>query len=354
MFGTHASSAHRPALSSLRLAALAAAAGAATLLAPSLASADDDRTFRGLRKGDYDNGHRNESRGSHRNDRDYNRGHDRGYNRGGDRTKININLGFNTGYSRGYSSSYYSSSYHHRRYDDCGSKTVIIDRPRYRNDVVIIDRDRDCDDRWRRPVIIDRPCPPPVVVVDKPCPPPVVVVDRSPPPRVIVQEAAPTVIVRQASYTTEYNVLARERGDEQFRQGRVAIAADLYRLHLRDIPTDDTTRRSLGFALLLDQKLEDAIGVISQAYTTTPTLARSPISLAMLPDGGSSLGTRFQEVKAIADRSNSAAGYLTAAVIAQSIASYDAAAQMLERARQCGLKEDTAVELTLAVTNAGR
>lgn len=246
---------------------------------------------------------------------------------------FNVNLG--------WSGSYYNR---YDRFGRCDDRVVIVDRPCPPPVIVA-----PCP-----PPVVLTPCPPPVVYVPPPCPPRTVIVEKPCPPTVIVREPAPTVIVRNADYSYPSAPLVRERADEQFRAGRLAIAADLYREHLRSNPTDDYARRALGYALLEDNKFEDAIGVIASAYDSSPVLGRSSVALGSLPDGGSCLGARLQEVKAIADRSNSWQAYVTAAVIAQSIGSYDLAASLTDRARSCGLNEKSALELSLAVTSVGR
>lgn len=325
---------------------MAAAAGIAASLLLASSALGDDKTFRGLRKGDYNDAPRQAAslnRGHDRgNDRGHDRGRDWGHDRGRDHDRTRVNFNVNLGWAGS----------HYNRYDRCDDRVVVVDRR------------RDCDDDWRwrrdrcddRVVVLPRPCPPPVVVVPPPCPPRTVVIEKPCPPPVIIKEPCPqpTVIVRHVDYSTPYVPLARERADEQLRMGRLSIAADLYREHLRTSPSDDFVRRSLGFTLLTDNKFEDAIGVISSAYDATPALARSTMSLGLLPDGGGCLGARLQEVRAIADRTNSWQAYVTAAVIAQSIGSYDLAASLTDRARACGLNEKSALELSIAVTGVGR
>lgn len=349
-----------------KIAALAGIVGSFALTGGSLG---DDRTFRGLRKDDRRTDSRHDDRSNHndrgRSDRGgHDRGgHDRGHNDHDSRTRVNLN--FNLGWA--------GSSYNRwDRRDSCNSSsTIIYNRPGYSSPrcddrVVIVDRDRDCNDwGWRnrnrcddtKVVIVDRPCPPPVII-EKPCPPKTVIVhEPCPTPTVIVKEPCPpqqTVIVRTADYQTYPAPMVRERANEQLRAGRLSIAADLYREHLRTEPTDDYSRRALGYTLLEDGKIEDAIGVIAAAYTQSPALARSTIALGSLPDGGSCLGAKFQEVRSIADRTGSAQAYLTAAVIAQSIGSNENAASMIDMARKYGVSEQTALELSLAVTSVGR
>lgn len=344
---------------------MAAMAGVAAALVFAQGALGDDKTFRGLRKGE--NVTRNNDAGSGRSassvqpqsrgDRrdggrsdgsrhDDRGGHDRGGGGSGygndrhhhsdhDRTRVNLNL--NLGGSIGWAGSRYN------RYDRPSRVVVSPAYPRHSDNHV---------------VVVDRPYPSTVIVREPAyCPVPQTVIVREtnvyPEPTVIVREPEPRVIVQQTVYTGGY-VALRERADEQFRAGRLSIAADLYREHLRSDPNDDYARRALGFALLTDNKYEDAIGVISTAYTQSPTLARSTIALGALPDGGGGLGARFQEVRSLAERTGNWQAYLTAAVIAQSIGNHDHAAAMTDRARSNGMNEQTGVEMSLAVTSVGR
>jgi hypothetical protein len=336
---------------------LAAFAGVAASLLLAGGALGQDKTFRGLRKGDYDNQPRQAASFNNNRGGGGHGGHGGGYDRGRDHDRTRVNFNVNLGWA--------GSSYN--RYDRCDDRVVIVNRGRDHHDYGW-NRDR-CDDN--RVVIVNRPCPPPVVVapcpppvvIAPPCPPRAVIIEKPCPPAVIVREVytppQPTVIVREAVHTTyqspTYQAIALcDRAEEQLRAGRLSIAADLYREHLRTNPSDDYVRRALGYTLLTDNKFEDAIGVISSAYDSTPVLARSTFALGLLPDGGGCLGARLQEVRAIADRSNSWQAYVTAAAIAQSIGSFDLAAQLTDRARACGLNEKTTLELTLAVTGGGR
>lgn len=338
-----------------------AGAAAALLAVAGSAWADGDRSRNGLVRGDS----RSEYRGG--GDRGGGRGGDRHDDRRGggdwgrrDRTSVNFSFGvtnvetYGSGYSYssfGIGTGGYRGGYGYGGYRSycpppvayCPPPVVVAPRPYCPPPVVVVDRPY---------------CPPPVVVAPAPCPSPVVVVREEPrtvivreePRTVVVSQPAPTVVVQPASYVTEVPA-SKYRAAELLRDGRLNLSADLYKLYLQGSPNDQEARRSLGYALLLDGKLDDAITEIATAYQNDPRLSRTRIPLSSLYDGGSSLGTRYAELVNVANRSQTASAYLAAAVVAQSIGNTQNALANLDAARQKGLDQRIGTEMALTLTN---
>lgn len=164
------------------------------------------------------------------------------------------------------------------------------------------------------PIVIERP----VVVRDEP-----VLASAEPLPRV----ARPEELLSTSD---------RELGDTYLKLGDAENATRVYRDHLARFPGDARAGRSLGLALLLDRRPDEAFREIERAYRIDPGLASRPVRSEQFGDAYAFRRVLDDAARA-ADKSDTPGAWLTVAVLMQADGRADAARSAIGRARAAGL-----------------
>ncbi len=114
-------------------------------------------------------------------------------------------------------------------------------------------------------------------------------------------------------------------------------AAILYRGHLELDPEDARARRELGIALLKTRAWEEGVAEILRAYSGDPAMAADPLGAWVVGESDAAMGKLRGDVARFAGRVDSAAGWLTVAVLLQTQGDGPAALRVLEKADAAGL-----------------
>lgn len=131
----------------------------------------------------------------------------------------------------------------------------------------------------------------------------------------------------------------KELGDLYLLAGDSKSAAAAYRIFLGENPDDSEAMRGLGLALLDLNQVKEAAAMIGMAYRTSPTLAYNRVARDAFGGDPAMLRENLRRVSVYANQSNSAAAWLTLAVLMQAEGRNAVARSMIERARGAGLEE---------------
>ena len=106
--------------------------------------------------------------------------------------------------------------------------------------------------------------------------------------------------------------------------------------------------RGLGLSLIDAGQVADGVAVIGMAYRSDSTLALSPVA-----DDAYGKSTRFRSnlnrISAYANREKSASAWLALAALMQAEGRNERAAAMVQRAKEAGLEDQVAQEMTAAL-----
>lgn len=140
--------------------------------------------------------------------------------------------------------------------------------------------------------------------------------------------------------TTPATIL--DTGLMALREGEYTLAVAALRKHLREKPDDGHAMRALAVALIETKALDDASGMMRQAYRTDTHLVAEPLfpaSLAYTDKAYRSLVTR---TVAYAHRVDTASAWLVVSVLMQGEGRDANAKAMLEKAAKVGLEQTIA------------
>ncbi|MBC7770893.1 MAG: hypothetical protein H7210_00225 [Pyrinomonadaceae bacterium] len=140
-----------------------------------------------------------------------------------------------------------------------------------------------------------------------------------------------------------------EKADVALSESRSKDAVKLFQEHLKTTPNDAEATRSLALALLLEKRHKEAVAVMIGVYEKHHGLAAQVIESDNLPRGEAGLRTLVLAVVPYANRTKTASGYLTTAVLLQAQGKTDAALRLLTKAKDAGLDERIASEMEVAL-----
>lgn len=125
----------------------------------------------------------------------------------------------------------------------------------------------------------------------------------------------------------------------QSRQFDESVSA--LRRHLRENPDDARAMRALAVALIESKDLDDAAGVMRQAYRTDPKLSDEPIVPASLAYTDRRFRDLVNRSVTHAHKVNSASSWLLVCVLMHAEGRKDVALAQLEKAKKVGLEAET-------------
>jgi|GEM_PF-2918706 len=147
----------------------------------------------------------------------------------------------------------------------------------------------------------------------------------TPEPRSTVPQAPPTAL---------------ELAQEAMRLGMPEQATSVLRAHLTKNPDAADAQRVLAIALLEQNRFDDAVASMRQAYRADPNLANEPIDAAELGYSERSLRSLVTRTVTFANRVDSGSAWLTVAALMQAEGRAEQARTTLEKASKQGLEPE--------------
>ncbi len=141
----------------------------------------------------------------------------------------------------------------------------------------------------------------------------------------------------------------RELGDSYLLAGDAKAAIKSYRAFLKANPGDAISMRAIALALLEQGQPAEAAATMSMAYRTNPYLASLAVSPGIYKGGEDTFRKNLQRMSMYANRTQSASGWLSLAVMMQAEGRNDLARTMLDRARDAGLEPAVAEKMLSAI-----
>lgn len=131
-----------------------------------------------------------------------------------------------------------------------------------------------------------------------------------------------------------------EVGVLALQSGQTDLAASALRRHVNANPEDARAMRTLAVALLADKQVDDAGGMLRQAYRVDPKLAGEPLVPLSLGFEDRAYRDLVTRAVANANRANTGSAWLLVAALMQGEGRLDLARTMLERAKAQGLEPE--------------
>lgn len=131
----------------------------------------------------------------------------------------------------------------------------------------------------------------------------------------------------------------RELADVYMRLGDLDNAIRVYSDHIASFPGDVLAQRSLGVALIADDRPEEGAARVELAYRIDPTLAERPYRTDVLA-GDSIRQHVLDNATRHASEASTPAAWLTVAVLMQAFSEHEPARAALDKAAEAGLAEN--------------